>query len=453
MKRNLTSRRPPARQRGAVAIMVAASMAALLSFVALAVDIGNVVYSERQLQAATDSAALAGAVDLWSNSWNNAYTHALSYTGGQGNALAKDISVTNTSVTGLQLASVALPYKQATSGYNGIQVTQQASVPMYFAQVFGVKTVSISSTSKAAAGGAGHPAQYNVVIIIDTTRSMATTTDSNCNNLTRLQCAKKGALTLLQGLTNAGDKVELMSFPPQQSSASYNFTCSGQAPSVASSYSASGASYQYTSSNQSSGSSGYLNSSGSTNSGSTNSGSTNSGSTNSGSSLVQALGGGNCSGLPGPGGLGTFYAQAIAQANAALATMSAGQNPPAQNAIVLLSDGIASSSTSQLGSKYSSQYGSECQAAINTAATAKASGTTIYTVAYLGGEGVSAPQCGDGNDALMACNTMESIATSQADFYSDTCTNAAGKTATLNQLFTEIAYSLTKPRLIPLSAT
>jgi Flp pilus assembly protein TadG len=438
MKNSLVTRHARARQRGAVAIIVAVSLVALMGFVAIAVDVGNLFYSQRQLQAATDAAALAGAVDLWSNTWTTAQTDAKAYSASQGNSLTSNVSVTSTTVTGLQLSSVALPYAQATSGYNGIQVTQQASVPTYFAQIFGIKSVPISATSKAAAGGAGHPAQYNVVIIIDTTRSMSTTTDSNCNNLTRLQCAKNGALTLLQGLTNAGDNVELMSFPPQQSSSTFNFTCSGASPQIASSYSQSSASYQYTSANTGSGSSGYLNSNGTTNSSST---------------LVQALGGGSCGGLPGPGGLGTFYAQAIAQANAALATMSAGQSPPAQNAIVLLSDGIATSSTTQLGSTYSSLYGSECQAAINTASTVKGTGTTIYTVAYLGGEGDNTPQCGDGSDPLMACNVMESIASSAQDFFSDTCTNAAGKTATLTQLFTEIAYSLTKPRLIPLSAT
>jgi Flp pilus assembly protein TadG len=438
MKRNLLARGTRARQRGVVSVLLAGSLVALLGFTAFAVDIGNVVYNQRQLQAATDSAALAGAVDLWSNTWTTAQQHAQSYIAGQNNTLSNNVTVTSTSVSGLQLSSVTLPYKQATSGYNGIEVTQQASVPMFFAQVLGIKNITIGASSKAAAGGAGHPAQFNVVIVIDTTRSMSTTTDSNCNNKTRLQCAEAGALTLLTGLTNAGDNVELMAFPPQQSSSTYNFTCSGKAPTIASSYSQSGASYQYTSANTSSGSSGYLNSSGDA---------------NGSSSLVQALGGGSCGGLPAPGGLGTFYAQAIAQANAALATMSSGQNPPGQNAIVLLSDGIATSSTTELGSKYSSLYGTECQAAINTAATAKSGGTTIYTVAYLGGEGVSAPQCGDGNDTLMACNTMESIATSQSDFFSDTCTNAAGGSAKLNTIFTQIAYSLTKPRLIPLNAT
>jgi Flp pilus assembly protein TadG len=438
MKARSFSRRTPRREGGAVVVLFAFALVAILGFAAICVDVGYMIYSQRRLQAATDSAALAGAVDLWSNSWSTAYSDASAYTASQNNAVPGNVSITNTAITGLTLSSVGLPYSQAASGYNGIQVVQQASVPAFVARIFGVKTMAISATSRAAAGGAGSPAQYNVVIILDTTASMGSTIDSNCGNQTRLQCAKKGALTLLTGLTNAGDNVVLMAFPPQQTSSTYNFTCSGSSPKIASSYSQSGASYSVTSANKSSGSSGYLNSSGQA---------------NTSSSLVQALGGGNCAGLPAPGGLGTFYAQAIAAANSTLTTMSAAQNPPGHNVIVLLSDGIATSSTTQLGTTYKGLYGTECQAAINTAATAKATGTTIYTVAYLGGEGGQSQQCGDSNDALTACNTMKAIATSSSDFYSDTCTNAAGGTATLNALFTQIAYSLTKPRLIPVSAT
>jgi hypothetical protein len=171
------------------------------------------------------------------------------------------------------------------------------------------------------------------------------------------------------------------------------------------------------------------------------------------SGIVQALGGGNCSGLPASGGLGTFYAQAITAAQTSLQSTSSSQHPPGQNVIILLSDGIASSTKDQLGSTYSGKYGGECQAAIDAASSVKtSSGTLIYTVAYLGGEAKSAPSCEDGNDSLSACDTMLAIASSKSYFYSDTCSNAAGGTNSLNALFSQIAYSLTKPRLIPQTA-
>jgi Flp pilus assembly protein TadG len=437
MKRTLGLRATRAQQRGAVSVLVALSMVVLLGFVALGVDFGYLAYSQRRLQSATDAAALAGAVDLWTQSWATAASDAQAFTAGKSNSLPGGVVPATATITGLTLSSVTLPYKQAASGYNGIKVTQQANVPLYFARVFGKTQQTISATSKAGAGGGAEPALYNVMIILDTTQSMRTTTDSNCKNangvaLTRLQCAQAGALKLLTGLTNAGDNVGLMAFPPQTSS-TYSFSCSGKAPTTASSYSASGASYQYSST-----SSGYLGSNGQV---------------NTSSGIVQALGGGSCSGLPAQGGLGTFYAQALTAAQTSLAATASTQHPPGQNVIILLSDGIATSSTSQLGSTYGSTYGSECQAAINSAATIKTNtGTLIYTVAYLGGEAAAAPSCGDGNDKLTACNTMAAIASGSGYFYSDTCKNAAGGTNSLNTLFGQIAYSLTKPRLIPLVA-
>jgi Flp pilus assembly protein TadG len=438
MRKDLRLRGAPANQRGAVTVVVAVSMVVLLGFAALAVDYGYLAYSQRRLQSATDAAALAGAVDLWTQSWTTVVTNAQAFTAGQGNTMPGGVSPASATITGLTLSSVTLPYKQAVSGYNGIKVTQQATVPLFFAKALGLKSQTISATSQAGAGGGAAPALYNVMIILDTTRSMSTTTDSNCKNSkgvaqTRLQCAQAGAMQLLTGLTNAGDKVGLMAFPPQTSS-TYNFSCSGKAPTIASSYSASGASYQVASA-----SSGYLGSNMQA---------------NTGSAIVQALGGGSCSGLPAPGGLGTFYAQAITAAQTSLAATASTETPPGQNVIILLSDGIASSSTPQLGSTYSGTYGSECQAAINAASAVKSNtGTLIYTVAYLGGEAASAPGCGDGNDKLTACNTMAAIATNSSYFYSDTCSNAAGGTNSLNTLFGQIAYSLTKPRLIPLTAS
>ena len=456
MKQNLARRHTgvhahaPARsrragQRGSVSVLIALSLVALLAFTAVAVDIGYLMLSQRRLQAATDAAALAGAMDLWTKSWATASTDAQNYAAGQttstSNTLPANVTVTNTSVQGLKLTSVTLPYAQAVSTYNGIQVTQQATVPTFFARALGIRSATISASSKAGAGGGSQAAQYNVMIILDTTASM-NSTDSNCKNakgasLTREDCAKAGALELLTGLTNAGDNVGLMVFPPMSST--YTFSCSKSQPGTNSSYSAvaSGASSTLGGYEISSPASGFLSSSGSA---------------NTGSAVVQALGGGSCGGLSANGGLGTFYGDAITQAQSALSTLSSSQSPPGQNVIVLLSDGDASSSTKQLGTAFSNTYNQECQTAINDAATAKAAGTLIYTVAYIGGESASST-CSDGSDSLSPCTTMQDIATSSAYFYSDTCSNAIGGTASLNSIFGQITYTLTKPRLLPASAT
>jgi hypothetical protein len=441
MNKNLARRRAHTGQRGSVSVIVALSLIALMAFTAIGVDVGYLMFSQRRLQAATDAAALAGAMDLWTKSWATASGNAQNYAAGQtastSNTLPGNVTVTSTSIQGLKLASVTLPYAQAVSGYNGIQVTQQASVPTFFARAIGIKSSTITATSKAGAGGGTQAAQYNVMIILDTTASM-NTTDSNCKNSkgvaqTRETCAKAGALELLTGLTNAGDNVGLMVFPPMSST--YNFSCSKTQPGTAGSYSAvpSGASSTLGGYQISSPASGFL---------------TSGGAANTSSGLVQALGGGSCGGLSAIGGLGTFYGDAITQAQSALSTLSASQSPPGQNVIVLLSDGDASSSTKQLGSTFSSTYNQECQTAINDASAAKTAGTLIYTVAYIGG-GAASSTCSDGSDSLSPCATMASIATSSAYFYSDTCSNATGGTASLSSIFKQITYTLTKPRLIP----
>jgi hypothetical protein len=466
-------RSPRARQRGVVAIITAVSLTMLLGFVALGTDIGSVVYSQRRLQAATDAAALAGAVDLWTQTWATAQADAQAYAAGQGgttgNGLPGNVTVTSTSIVGqtLSTASSPLPYAKAASGYNGIQVTQQANVSLFFARVFGVKTVKIAATSKAAAGGGSQPAPYNVMIILDTTHSM-NTQDSNCviNGVaqTRLACAQAGALSLVQGLTNAGDNVGVMAFPPLSSK--YSFSCKTTSPGIAGSYSASGLSYQISPL-----ATGFL-SSGSSGGSST---------LNTSSSVVQALGGGGCSGLSAPGGLGTFYGDALYSAQSALLTLSNTQTPPGQNAIVLLSDGDASSTTTQLGTgnllwpssgtptKANTIDGSECADAVRVANSIKTTiqspnttATLIYTVAYIGGEsGSQSSPCSDASDNTSGldnthpwtpCATMAAISSGSGYFYSDTCSNAGG-TSSLATIFTQITYSLTKPRLIPLGAT
>jgi hypothetical protein len=353
------------------------------------------------------------------------------------------VTVTAATVTGLQLTNAQLPASGAASKFNGIQITQQASVPLYFAKMLGFSSMTVSARSRAAAGGAGTPAKYNVMIILDTTASM-NNIDSHCPGpngkaQTRLKCAQNAAMILLTNLTNAGDNVGLMVYPPLAgSSSNTDFKCGSRQASIAGSYSAvgsgvvtSGATYQASGLG-----SGFLKNGGA----------------NTGSSIVQALGNGSCGGLAADGGLGTYFAQVIASAQAALAEMSQGQNPRGQNVIVLLSDGDATASKTQLGNTFRNDYGAECKAAVTQANLAKSAGTLIYTAAYIGG-GSTAQSCGNGSNDLTPCDTMLKIASGPSYFFSDTCSKAAAGSLDLNSAFRAISYSLTKPRLVPVNAT
>jgi Flp pilus assembly protein TadG len=51
-------------ERGQVLVVVALALVALLGIAAFSIDVGYAYYAKRQLQSATDAAALAGAQDL-----------------------------------------------------------------------------------------------------------------------------------------------------------------------------------------------------------------------------------------------------------------------------------------------------------------------------------------------------------------------------------------------------
>jgi hypothetical protein len=167
--------------------------------------------------------------------------------------------------------------------------------------------------------------------------------------------------------------------------------------------------------------------------------------------------------------LQTYYAGALMAAQAALLQQQAvsGRQGSA-NAIVLLSDGEANSpymatkdSSGKTVSTTAYTYPStinQCQQAIDIASQITAAGTTIYTVAY--GSSTSSGSCttdtSGPNKNISACSTMQKIASSPADFFTDTpsgqtssCTSALQPAQGLAQIFAAIAADLGSARLIP----
>jgi hypothetical protein len=169
--------------------------------------------------------------------------------------------------------------------------------------------------------------------------------------------------------------------------------------------------------------------------------------------------------MQAPGGEGTYYAGAI---YAAQSTLVAEQkaNPGSQNVIILISDGSASATQSQLATKAMNgvpvtkgtglypSWINECHQAITAAKAATAAGTRVYAVAY----GAESSGCGTDSPAITPCSTMEGIASATQYFFSDytqsggtgsPCVSAAQPTTNLNQIFTEIEMDFTFARLIP----
>jgi hypothetical protein len=217
------------------------------------------------------------------------------------------------------------------------------------------------------------------------------------------------------------------------------------------------------------------------------------------SEVVIAAGGSGvsgCTGVQAPGGFGTYYAQVIYAAQAALIAQQAA-NPSSSNAMIILSDGDATACASNAntskgacnskadlvategtlngtGTSTSVTYPSalgECGQAVVAAQAAASAGTKVYTIGYgaetSGGCTTDAKYSasvsnGDGLSWAAGdqpCAALGAMASSAANFYSD---DGSGCQATLpsNQsitqltaIFRAIANNMSSPRLIPNGTT
>jgi len=128
--------------------------------------------------------------------------------------------------------------------------------------------------------------------------------------------------------------------------------------------------------------------------------------------------------------------------------------------MVLLSDGDATASSTQMGGKATSYPASqECSQAVTAANNAKNAGTLIYSVSY-GSETTGCTT--DTNPTITPCQTMSNIASRPLSTYF--FSNANSQTGTtvcsggrpnsgLTSVFTQIAADLTVARLIPNNTT
>jgi hypothetical protein len=341
---------------------------------------------------------------------------------------------------------------------NGIVVVEQATVPLYFARIFGVTSWPISAISTAGGRG-GSARELDVMIILDTTASMGTNLDSSCGSgMYRINCAEGGIQVLLSGLwpcaanlvscgtVTSGnvaaplDEVGLMAFPglTNATQAQYDYDCATSPTPATASYAASPV-YQVIA----------LSSDFRTSVAAT--------TLNPSSNMVKAAGGGGsgCTqGIQAVGGFGTYYADAITAAQTALA--GAGR-PNAQNVIILLSDGGANASS---GNMPSGKATNQCHEAITAAATAAAAGTWVYSVAYGSSTTASGGTCTTDTPAISSCATMQQIASDATKFFADpsggtpACTSPDNPSMTdLNSVFQEIGIEATAPRLLPNNTT
>ena len=486
-------------QRGQALVLMAFLLVVLLSAAALVIDIGDLYYSYQELQAAASAAAMAGGSAIPNGT---GISTAYQYSGDANSPANASYNInSNLNITGVTptlgcistttYATLGLPpcivYGTQVAA-NAIQVTETAKIPTYFAKIFGVPSVNISATVTATAKG-GQAKPYHIMMVLDTTASMGQGTDTGCGgsitNPTPEQCAQLGIQTLLGELdpcstalsscggatsgvvSNPVDQVGLMAFPGLCSQALVSGNCPtskatsptyNQGTGYADDYACPATNPVTTPYNNNPA---YLILPLQSDYRVSDTAALNSGS--SGSDIVKAVGAGvgTCSGVGTPGGQGTFYAGAIDEAQAYLTANSVAN---VQNIIILLSDGDATASSTQLGgsvTKYSAT--AECQQAVTSADNAKATAnpdtagldTLIYSVSY----GSETSGCTTG-DTLTPCQTMADIASTPTSQYffsveqtvkgvtSTVCSGARADT-TLNQVFSDIANDLTTSRRIP----
>jgi Flp pilus assembly protein TadG len=476
-------------QDGQVLAMVVFLLAGLLGVAALSIDIGFIIHAQRELQASTDAAAMAGAQELSNNNpASSAVAFANSYSGISGGQNAFKDLPSVAMVSGYPLAKCltstgicsSCPCSN-TSGDNAIAVEEQVKVSTHFAQLFGIKSITLTAQSLVSMKG-GTPIPANIMVIVDTTSSMGNG-DSSCKSATgissptRLDCAKWGVRTLLSSFSpcsaslsscgsvtngnvaNPIQTVGLLVFPGLTSSsyASDDYT-NCQATSISpyiSKYATATSQPPYFTIIQPS--SDYRTSDTSA---------LNGGNSNLVKSVDWADGVGCTSsayGLQNPGGQNTFYAGVITEAQTDLSALSSPRSTM-QNAIIILSDGDAGAGSSNFTSASLSSQPTldqnECHAAISAAQTAAATAnsaglkTWVYSVAY-GSSTSSSSSCSTDSPPISGCTTMTSMASDATKFYSDGasgCVSTAHPTMTsLGSIFGNITNDFLTTRVLPWS--
>jgi Flp pilus assembly protein TadG len=153
--------------RGQIILLVSISMIALIGFAALAVDIGYMYSTRRNMQTAADAAAIAGANTLQTTNSGN-YAQA-----------AADVATLNGFTNGQNGVSVTAgaPTSGPYSGNaNYVQVNVSEAVPTYFLRVLGYNTLNV-----AVSAVAGTVSGTGCIYALDPSASGAISLSGNIN--------------------------------------------------------------------------------------------------------------------------------------------------------------------------------------------------------------------------------------------------------------------------------
>jgi Flp pilus assembly protein TadG len=412
-------------QTGATAILFGIMAVGLMGTAGLTIDAGRIYAAKKSFDADTTAAALAGANALLQANATQSTVQTAVTNWTTANPSSK-VTVTHTNVAvSCDTATTNLPTCNGTTA-NVATVTRTATVSTNFLKAVGISSITLTSSASASkAGGTAVP--LNVMFVLDATGSM-NSADAGCtvpgiSHPSRFQCAEYSVQSILKTMPTSLDNAGLMIFPGMATQYSpTSHPCANQPNSTP--YYTTNIKYQI----------------GTTLDATYNNGS---GALNNSSPLVQAVGNGTA--LTGcvtaKGGQGSYAAEVLTKAQAALPVVAG-----TQNVIIFLSDGDYNATASAL-SNQTSKTTRQCDQAIAAAHAATAAGTTVYAVAY----GAPTSGCSSG-DTHNPCTTMQAIASDSTRFYStDSSCQIAGSANAIGSLpaaFQAITTNLTKPRLV-----
>lgn len=198
-------------ERGAVGVALALILPMLILFMAVAVDVGRLVYVRSTLQGVLDSGALAaGKAAIPSTATTrSAIETSLSNEAQKFVSANLRLSPALATVTGVA-ASYTAPVGTAAGG---VELTLSATVPLAFARVIGVPSVTMTVRSQV-----NRPQQgpVEVALVLDQTNSMNETLSGSTKKIDALKSAAASlaatVMKLPDGSSNPNAKVGVIPF-------------------------------------------------------------------------------------------------------------------------------------------------------------------------------------------------------------------------------------------------
>ena len=154
---------------GQVLVLATIMMVVLIAIAGFAIDVGHAYLVQRQLQAATDAAALAGALDLPNSA--TAIQTATNYGPGPGKLNAPSSNDNAAITVNTKCVQAIVTGCTPTNGQvNSISVNSTSVVSTVFAKVIGVDSFTVHATATACSPCSVKP--LDIMLVLDRTGSM-----------------------------------------------------------------------------------------------------------------------------------------------------------------------------------------------------------------------------------------------------------------------------------------